>query len=120
MLAHTIAGMSRPGTAPGETVPVWRPGDKPGKQKPRLAKVPKYEEPNSMPAAGLTGSSGGSFGSRYGHSADHHHAKPPSRLGAFVLRSLGLKPKPSRVRSAESAAARLPARPAASRAPHAA
>jgi hypothetical protein len=69
-------------------------GDKPRKQKRRLAKVPKYEEPNSLPAQGLTGSSGGVYGSRYGHSADHHGAeKDPGRFGAFVLRLLGMKPK---------------------------
>jgi hypothetical protein len=68
-------------------------GDKPRKQRRRLAKVPKYEEPNSFPAAGLTGSSGGGFGSRYGHSADHHHGKEPGRFGAFFLRCLGMKPK---------------------------
>ncbi|MGA2933425.1 MAG: hypothetical protein ABSE98_15245 [Acidimicrobiales bacterium] len=71
-----------------------RAGDKARKPKRRLAKVPKYEEPNSFPAAGLTGSSGGSFGSRYGHSAGHHQEKPPNRFGAFVLRCLGMKPKP--------------------------
>ena len=58
-----------------------------------MAKVPKYEEPNTFPAAGLTGSSGGVYGSRYGHSADHHHGKEPGRFGRFVLRGLGLKPK---------------------------
>ena len=68
-------------------------GDKPRKQRRRLAKVPKYEEPNTFPAAGLTGSAGGVYGSRYGHSADHHQPKPPSRFGAFVLRCLGMKPK---------------------------
>ncbi len=68
-------------------------GDKPRKQKRRLAKVPKYEEPNTLPAPGLTGSSGGVYGSRYGHSADHHQEKKPGRFGAFVLRCLGMKPK---------------------------
>ena len=70
-------------------------GDKPRKQGRRLAKVPKYEEPNTLPATGLTGSSGGVYGSRYGHSADHHQEKKPGpgRFGAFVLRSLGMKPK---------------------------
>ena len=71
-----------------------RAGDKARKPKRRLAKVPKYEEPNSFPAAGLAGGSGGPFGSRYGHSADHHQEKPPNRFGAFVLRCLGMKPKP--------------------------
>ena len=69
-------------------------GDKPRKQRRRLAKVPKYEEPNTFPAAGLTGSAGDVFGSRYGHSADHHQSgKKPGRFGAFVLRCLGMKPK---------------------------
>jgi hypothetical protein len=68
-------------------------GDKPRKQRRRLAKVPKYEEPNTLPAPGLTGSSGAVFGSRYGHSADHHPQKEPGRFGAFILRLLGMKPK---------------------------
>ena len=71
-----------------------RAGNKPRKPKRRLAKVPKYEEPNTFSAAGLTGSSEEVFGSRYGHSADHHHEeKQPGRFGAFVLRVLGMKPK---------------------------
>jgi hypothetical protein len=68
-------------------------GDKPRKQRRRLAKVPKYEEPNTLPAQGLTGSSGAVFGSRYGHSADHHRQKEPGRFGAYLLRLLGMKPK---------------------------
>jgi hypothetical protein len=68
-------------------------GDKPRKQGRRLAKVPKYEEPNTLPAQGLTGSSGGVYGSRYGHSADHHGQEKPGRFGAFMLRCLGMKPK---------------------------
>jgi hypothetical protein len=68
-------------------------GDTPRKQRRRLAKVPKYEEPNTLPAQGLTGSSGGVYGSRYGHSADHHGQEKPGRFGAFMLRCLGMKPK---------------------------
>ena len=70
-----------------------RAGSKPRKPKRRLRKVPKYEEPNTIPLAGLTGSSGEVFGSRYGHSADHHQEKEPGRFGSFVLRVLGMKPK---------------------------
>ena len=77
----------------GQTDAMGSAGDKPRKQKQRLPKVPKYEEPNSLPAQGLTGSSGGVFGSRYGHSADHHPHKEPGRFGAFILRLLGMKPK---------------------------
>jgi hypothetical protein len=69
-------------------------GEKPRKAKRHLSKAPKYEEPNTFPAAGLTGSSGGVYGSRYGHSADHHDpSERPGRFGAFVLRVLGMKPK---------------------------
>ena len=68
-------------------------GDKPRKPRRRLAKVPKYEEPNTLPAPGLTGSSGAVFGARYGHSADHHPQKEPGRFGAFILRLLGMKSK---------------------------
>jgi hypothetical protein len=69
-------------------------GDKPRKQRRRLAKVPKYEEPNTLPAQGLTGSAGDVYGSRYGHSADHHpQERKPGRFGAFLRRRLGLKPK---------------------------
>jgi hypothetical protein len=86
--------VSAPARHLGQTGAVGSPGDKPRKQRRRLAKVPKYEEPNTFPAAGLTGSAGGVFGSRYGHSADHHpQGKPTGRFGAFVLRRLGMKPK---------------------------
>jgi hypothetical protein len=78
----------------GQTDGMGSAGDKPRKQKRGLPKVPKYEEPNTLPAPGLTGGSADVYGSRYGHSADHHgQAKPPGRFGAFVLRTLGMKPK---------------------------
>jgi hypothetical protein len=68
-------------------------GDKPRKTRRRLAKVPKYEEPNTFPAAGLTGGGDEVFGSRDGHSAGHRQPGRPGRFGAFVLRCLGMKPK---------------------------
>ena len=72
-----------------------RAGDKPRKPRRRLAKVPKYEEPNTFPAAGLTGGGEEVFNPRYGHSADRHaHERRPGRFGAFVLRCLGMKQKP--------------------------
>ena len=73
--------------------PMGRAGNKPRKTKRRLGKVPKYEEPDTIPLAGLTGSNGEEvFGSRYGHAADHHQEKQPGRFGSFVLRVLGMKP----------------------------
>jgi len=92
MLAQT-RWMRQPGHV-GQTEEMGSAGDKSRKQKRRLSKVPKYEEPNSLPAQGLTGSSGGVYGSRYGHSADHHGVeRSPGRFGAFFLRLLGMKPK---------------------------
>jgi hypothetical protein len=72
---------------------VGKAGDKPRKRRRRLAKVPKYEEPNTFPAAGLTGGGDEVFGARYGHSAGHRPPGRPGRFGAFVLRCLGMKPK---------------------------
>jgi hypothetical protein len=69
-------------------------GDKARKPRRRLSKVPKYEEPNTFPGGGLTGSDPSGLGSRYGHSSDHHHNKEPGRFGSWFLRLLGLKQKP--------------------------
>jgi hypothetical protein len=69
-------------------------GDTPRKPRRRLAKAPKYEEPNTFPAPGLTGTSDTVFGSRYGHSADHHRTgTQPGRVGSWILRRLGMKPR---------------------------
>jgi hypothetical protein len=65
-------------------------GDKPRKPRSKLAKVPKYEEPNTLP--GLGGGSPVGDG-RYGHSSDHEHPTKPGMAGAFVLRMLGMRPK---------------------------
>ena len=62
-------------------------GSKPRKRRHKLDKVPKYEEPNRA-----EGFSGGSFG-RVGHSSDGHQAKKPGRVGGYVLRVLGRRPK---------------------------
>ena len=67
-------------------------GDKPRKSKHPLPKVPKYEEPNTMPLAGLGGSVGNE-GGRFGHGSDHHHNEPPGRFGRLFLRLLGQQPK---------------------------
>ena len=91
----------RPENASSRRVRIWvatvamgSAAEKSRKPKRRLSKVPKYEEPNTFPAAGLTGSAGGAYGSRDGHSADHHgEQKQPGRFVLFVLRFLGMKPK---------------------------
>ena len=62
-------------------------GNKPRKQKHRMKKVPKYEEPNR--AEGFTG---GSFG-RSGHGSDGHHPGKPGRAGSYLLKLLGQRPK---------------------------
>ena len=67
-------------------------GSKQRKKHKHLDKVPKYEEPNTMPLAGLSNQQGNNPG-RFGHSADHHHgAKQPGRFGSFLIRLLGKKP----------------------------
>ena len=67
-------------------------GDRPRKPKRRLPKVPKYEEPNEIPLAGLGGGAATGVG-RFGHSADHHHGEQPGRFGKRLLHLLGLRPK---------------------------
>lgn len=67
-------------------------GTRPRKPKQRLPKVPKYEEPNNIPLAGLGGGPETGAG-RLGHGTDHRHPGRPGRAGAFVLRVLGLRPE---------------------------
>jgi hypothetical protein len=65
-------------------------GDKPRKPRHPLPKVPKYEEPNSLPLPGLGG--GGDVGSgRFGHGSGHKHPGKPGRAGTFLLRMLGMR-----------------------------
>jgi hypothetical protein len=67
-------------------------GDKPRKPRHRLAKVPKYEEPNNLPLPGLGGSGEPGYG-RFGHGSDHKHPGKPGRAGTFLLRMLGMRNK---------------------------
>ena len=65
----------------------------PRERKPHkhLAKVPKYEEPNTIPLAGLAPEQGPNPG-RFGHSAVQHRSAQPGRLGSWVLRIRGKMP----------------------------
>jgi hypothetical protein len=66
--------------------------DKPRKPRHPLAKVPKYEEPNSLPLPGIGG--GNSFGLRYGrfgHGSDGKKHHRPAWAGRFFLRLLGMR-----------------------------
>ncbi len=67
-------------------------GDKPRKRRHPLPKVPKYEEPNSLPLAG-SGGSGGAESGRFGHGSDHNRNNKPGRAGSFLLRMLGMGKK---------------------------
>jgi hypothetical protein len=66
--------------------------DKPRKRRRPLPKVPKYEEPNTLPLPGLTGGSElGESSGRFGHGSDgkEHHA--PGRAGRAFLTLLGMR-----------------------------
>jgi hypothetical protein len=66
--------------------------DKPRKRKRPLPKVPKYEEPNTLPLAGLTGSSGlGDASGRVGHGSDGKRHGAPGSVGRAFLRLLGMR-----------------------------
>ena len=76
----------RPARHLGQTERMGSAGDKPRKQKRRLAKVPKYEEPNSLPAQGLTGSSGGVYGGAlraFGRPSSREEAARAPRARSF-------------------------------------
>jgi len=66
--------------------------DKPRKRRHPLPKVPKYEEPNTLPLPGLTGNSAlGDTSGRFGHGSDgkEHHA--PGLVGRTFLKVLGMR-----------------------------
>lgn len=75
----------------GEDVGMGSSGERERKPHEHLPKVPRGEEPNSIPLAGLGGSSGPNPG-REGHDHDHHGPEPrPGRFGRWLLRSLGMR-----------------------------
>ena len=64
------------------------------RRKPRhpLAKVPKYEEPNTVPLLGLSGDPGlGKRKGRFGYGSDGRERHRPSLPGRLVLRLLGMR-----------------------------
>jgi hypothetical protein len=70
-------------------------GDKPRKRRHPLPKVPKYEEPNTLPLPGLTGGGvGGGPGTepgRFGHGADGKEHGRLGLAGRAFLRTLGMR-----------------------------
>ena len=68
-------------------------GDAPRKAKFRLPRVSKYQDTNSIPLAGLTGSSGGATepGSGQGPAQPSH---PIGKVGTFFLWCLGRRRTP--------------------------
>jgi hypothetical protein len=67
-------------------------GDKPRKRKHRLPKVPRYEEPNTLPLPGLVGGATTGPGPA-GYGGDHHRSHEPGRAGKALLWLLGRRPK---------------------------
>lgn len=90
------ARSARSGQAPpapiGHDVAVGAKGDKPRKTKHRLPKVPKYEEPNTLPFTGLGGGATSGPGP-LGYGGDHQHSHEPGRAGKALLWLLGRRPK---------------------------
>jgi len=71
--------------------------DKPRKARNHLPKVPKYEEPNTLPLPGLTGDSGlGNTSGRFGHGSDGKDHGAPGGAGRALLRILGMRRKDPR------------------------
>lgn len=68
-------------------------GDKPRKPRRRLGKVPRGLEPDNLPLAGLSESSGGMYGSRVDHDEARHRSSDLGRFGRAFLRLLGRRPR---------------------------
>jgi hypothetical protein len=68
--------------------------DKPRKPRRPLKKVPKYEEPNTVPLIGLSGLPGfGVSKGRFGHGSDGTSHHRPAWPGRFFLWLLGMRPR---------------------------
>jgi hypothetical protein len=64
-------------------------GDKPRKPRHRLPKVPRGEEPNNLPLAGLSNSTGGVYGNRVDHDKAHGRSSEVGKFGRGFLWLLG-------------------------------
>jgi hypothetical protein len=97
LLAWTIGWAAAPQFGPwystwiGLYVAVGSKGDKPRQPKHRLPKVPKYEEPNTLPLPGLVG--GATAPGPAGDGGSHQHSLAPGRAGKALLWLLGRRPK---------------------------
>jgi hypothetical protein len=93
-----LGGRRRRSSVPGNStwvrhyVAVGSKGDKPRKPKHRLPKVPKYEEPNTLPLPGLVGGASAGPGPA-GDGGNHQHSQEPGRAGKVLLWLLGRRPK---------------------------
>jgi len=76
----------------GHDVAVGTKGDKPRKPKHQLPKVPKHEEPNTLPLPGLVGGATTGPGPG-GYGGDHQHSHAPGRAGKALLWLLGRRRK---------------------------
>jgi hypothetical protein len=63
--------------------------EKPRKPRLRLGKVPRGLEPDNLPLAGLSETSGGTYGSRVDHDKARHRSSDLGRFGRGFLRLLG-------------------------------
>jgi hypothetical protein len=59
-----------------------------------MAKVPRGLEPNNPPLAGLSNSSGGTYGSRVDHDAARTRSSDLGRFGRAILWLLGRRKRP--------------------------